>query len=168
MTKTRKIDVRLSADDMLEIERQARALGMPKSRLARLLITGGGVPKPQQSTPAAPATPAATFDDSRLSAMEDRLGEIEESLSASARAFDNLLSQLTEFLRIPSFREYRARAVVEGIEKRQTEDDMQHLMRIASRYFVLYQRWPNPRDSAAFGPLAQGIDLSKFPAQPPA
>lgn len=150
---------------MLDLEKQSRLLNMPKSRLARLLLTGGAVSKPQPQEPAA-APPV--FDDSRLSAIEARIGEVEESLSASARAFDTLLSQLVEFLRIPSFREYRARAVVDGIEKRQNEDDMQHLMRIASRYFVLYQRWPNPRDSVSFGPVAQGVDLTKFPARPPA
>lgn len=165
MTKTHKIDVRLSADELLEIERQARALNMPKSQLARLLLTGGGIAKPQpQQQPAA----AQAFDDSRLSSVESRLSEIEESLSASARAFDALLSQLNELLRVPSFREYRARLAADGIEKRQTEDDAQFLIRAASRYFVLYQRWPDPADSRTFGPVPAGVDIKNFPAKPPA
>lgn len=167
MSKTTFLKIRIDPADMLEIERQARTLNMPKSRLARILLTGGAVSKPQQPAPAATTTTTTKADDSRLASIEDRLAEVEESLSASARAFDTLLSNLNELLRVPSFREYRARAVVDGIEKRQTEDDMQHLMRIASRYFVLYQRWPNPRDSVSFGPVAQGVDLSKFPTQPP-
>lgn len=165
MTKTHKIDVRLAADELLELERQAKVLNMPKSRLARILLTGGAVAKPQPQEPAA-AAPA--FDESRLIAIESRLGEVEESLAASARAFDNLLQQLGEFLRVPSFREYRMRLAVEGVEKRQNEDDAQFLIRAASRYFVLFQSWPDPADSRSFGPVPAGVDLSKFPARPPA
>lgn len=164
MSKTHKIDVRLEADELLELERQAKVLNMPKSRLARILLTGGAVAKPQ---PQQPATAAPAFDDSRLVAIESRLSEIDESLSASARAFDTLLSQLNEFLRVPSFREYRARLHAEGVEKRQNEDDMAFLVRAASRYFVLYQNWPSPSDFRSFGPAPQAFDAAKFPTRPP-
>lgn len=165
MPKTMFLKVRLDADDMLHIEKQSRLLNMPKSRLARLLLTGGAAVPPQ---PQQPATAAPAFDESRFSAVESRLSEIDESLSASARAFDTLLSQLNEFLRVPSFREYRARLGAEGVEKRQNEDDMQFLIRAASRYFVLYQHWPDPSDSRSFGPAPQAFDAAKFPARPPA
>lgn len=165
MSKTHKIDVRLEADELLELERQAKVLNMPKSRLARILLTGGAMAKPQ---PQQLATAAPAFDESRFSAVESRLSEIDESLSASARAFDTLLSQLAEFLRIPSFREYRARLAVEGVEKRQNEDDTAFLIRAAQRYFVTFSAWPSPSDSRAFGPLPQGFDISKFPTRPPA
>lgn len=158
MSKTHKIDVRLEADELLELERQAKILNMPKSRLARILLTGGAVAKPQ---PQQPATAAPAF-------VESRLSEIDESLSASARAFDALLSQLNEFLRVPSFREYRARLGAEGVEKRQNEDDTAFLIRAAARYFVLYQHWPSPSDSRSFGPAPQSFDAAKFPARPPA
>lgn len=164
MSKTHKIDVRLEADELLELERQAKVLNMPKSRLARILLTGGAMAKPQQQQL---ATAAPAFDESRLAAVEARLSEVEESLSASARAFDALLQQLAEFLRIPSFREYRARLAVEGVEKRQNEDDTSFLLRAASRYFVLYQSWPDPSDSRSFGPAPQAFDAAKFPARPP-
>jgi len=164
MPKTMFLKVRLDPPDMLQIERQAKILNMPKSRLARILLTGGAMAKPQPQQPPA-AAPA--FDDSRLSAVESRLSEIDESLSASARAFDTLLSQLNEFLRVPSFREYRARLGAEGIEKRQNEDDTAFLTRAASRFFVLYQGWPDPSDSRSFGPAPQGFDAAKFPASPP-
>lgn len=165
MTKTHKIDVRLAADELLELERQAKVLGMPKSRLARILLTGAAVSKPQPQQPPA-AAPA--FDGSRLIAIESRLGEIDESLSASARAFDTLLSQLNEFLRVPTFLEYRARLRAEGVEKRQNEDDTQFLVRAAQRYFIAFNVWPNPADSRAFGSVPAGFDATKFPARPPA
>lgn len=165
MSKTHKIDVRLEAAELLELERQAKVLNMPKSRLARILLTGGAMAKPQPQQPPA-AAPA--FDDSRLITIEDRLGEVEESLSASARAFDALLSNLNEFLRVPSFREYRARLGADGVAQRQNEDDTAFLIRAASRYFVLYQSWPDPSDSRSFGPAPQAFDAAKFPTRPPA
>lgn len=164
MPKTTYLKVRLEADDMLTLERQSRTLNMPKSRLARLLLTGGAAVPPQ---PQEPAAAAPVFDDSRLAAVEGRLDGIEESLSASARAFDNLLSQLAEFLRIPSFREYRARLGADGVAQRQNEDDTAYLLRAASRYFVLYQSWPDPSDSRSFGPAPQGFEAARFPKQPP-
>lgn len=165
MPKTTFLKVRLDADEMLQIEKQSRLLNMPKSRFARIMLTGGAVARhePQQ-----PPAAAAAFDDSRFSDVESRLSEIDESLSASARAFDTLLSNLNEFLRVSSFREYRARLGAEGVEKRQNEDDTAFLLRAASRYFVLYQKWPDPSDSRAFGPLPQSFDAAKFPARQPA
>ncbi len=165
MPKTAFLKVRLDADDMLQLEKQSRLLNMPKSRLARILLTGGAVAKPQ---PPQPQQTAPAFDDSRFSAVESRLSEIDESLSASARAFDTLLTQLNEFLRVPSFREYRARLGAEGVEKRQNEDDMQFLIRAAQRYFIAFSAWPTTDDSRAFGPLPPGFDAAKFPRTPPA
>lgn len=165
MSKTSFLKVRLDAAEMLDLEKQSRLLNLPKSRLARLLLTGAAVSKPQPQTS---ATTAPAFDGSRLDSIEARLSEVEESLSASARAFDTLLQNLNEFLRVPSFREYRARLGAEGIEKRQNEDDLQFLTRAASRYFVLFQAWPNPADPRSFGPVPVGVDLSTFPPRPPA
>lgn len=165
MSKTSFLKVRLDASEMLDLEKQSRLLNLPKSRLARLLLTGAAVSKPQPQQPAA-AAPA--FDDSRLDSIESRLAEVEESLAASARAFDHLLQQLSEFLRVPSFFEYRARLAAEGVEKRAQEDDLAFLIRAASRYFVLFQRWPDPTDSRSFGRVPAGVDLSKFPTRPPA
>lgn len=165
MSKTHKIDVRLEAAELLELERQAKLLNMPKSRLARILLTGGAV---SQSQPQQPVAAVPAIDDSRLEAVESRLVEIEESLFASARAFDTLLSNLNEFLRTPSFLEYRARVAVEGVEKRANEDDLAFLLRVASRYFVLYQVWPDPSNPRTFGKVSASVDLSKFPSRPPA
>jgi hypothetical protein len=90
-----------------------------------------------------------------------------ESLVASASAFDQLLSFLRESQRVPSFREYRARCAVENVTKRENESEQQYLQRLASRYFVLYQSWPTPSDSAHFGPTPQGFEPQKWPATPP-
>ncbi len=165
MKKEAFLKVRLDPADMLEIERQARLLNMPKSRFARLLLTGGGFAKPQQADQ---PTPGQQIDDSRLTALEAGMEEIREALSHSAQTFDALLLRLNEIMRVPTFREYRGRLAAEGIEKRQNESDDQFLIRSANRYFVAFSVWPDPVDSRAFGPVPPGVDLAKFPKSPPA
>lgn len=164
MPKTTFLKVRLEADEMLQIEKQARAVNLPKSRLARLLLTGGATPQPQQS---APAQPPATFDDSRLAALEADVAGMRDALHQSAGAFDSLLSQLNQILRVPTFTEYRARLHAEGIEKRENETDEQFLLRCAQRYFLVHGAWPDPANSRAFGRLPAGFDPAKFPKSPP-
>lgn len=164
MAKDAFLKVRLDPDDMLQIERQARLLNMPKSQFARLMLTGGGIAKPQH----ADAEQPKQIDDSRLAALEAGMEEMRSALTQSAAAFDSLLSRLNEIMRVPTFREYRGRLAAEGIEKRQNESDEQFLIRSANRYFVSFSVWPDPVDSRAFGPVAPGVDLAKFPKSPPA
>lgn len=164
MPKDMFLKVRLDADEMLQIEKQSRVLNMPKSRLARLLLTGGAPAQPQQS---APAQQPATFDDSRISALESDVAEMRDALHQSAGAFDTLLSQLNQILRVPTFTEYRARLHAEGIEKRENESDEQFLLRCAQRYFLVHGAWPDPANSRAFGRLPAGYDAARFPKSPP-
>lgn len=164
MPKSTFLKVRLDAEDMLQIEKQARLLNMPKSQLARLLLTGGEAAQPQQP---APVPQPATFDDSRLSALESDVSEMRDALHQSAAAFDSLLSQLNEFLRVPTFTEYRARLHADGIEKRENESDEQFLLRAAHRYFLAHGAWPDPSNSRAFGRLPVGYDAARFPKSPP-
>lgn len=163
MTKSAFLKVRLDTADMLQLERQARALNMPKSRLARLLLTGGAVAQQQQPASASPAN----FDDSRLYRLESDMTEVRDSLHQSAVAFDALLQQLNQILRVPSFTEYRARLHAEGIDKRENESDEQFLLRAAQRYFVAHGVWPDPANSRTFGRLPTGYDPSRFPKIPP-
>jgi hypothetical protein len=159
MPKLHKLDIRMSADELREIERQARLLNMPKSQFARLLLTGGFAQNPQP--------PASPIDETALAEIRAAIEEMRESLISSARAFDELLSFLREQQRIPSFREYRARCAVEGVQKRENETEQQYLLRLASRYFVLYQHWPTPSDSATFGPVPAGFEPQNWPLTPP-
>jgi len=156
VSKTHKLDIRLGADELAEIERAARALNMPKSQYARLLLTGGAV----QKSPPAPI-------DEALADIKEELAEIRAELNAAARAFRELVALLKEQWRIPSFREYRSRAIVERIVKRENENDLQYMLRLASRYYVLYGRWPTPEDYIDFGPVPQGFDPRQWPTEPP-
>jgi Xaa-Pro aminopeptidase len=163
MSKLHKLDIRLDADELHEIERQARLLNMPKSQYARLLLTGGALQNPQtQQQP-----PASPIDETRIERIEAQIEEMRESLISSARAFDELLAFLREQQRIPSFREYRARCAVENVTRRENETEQQYLLRLANRYFVLYQHWPTPSDSATFGPVPAGFEPQNWPQVPP-
>lgn len=161
MPKTTFLKVRLDPADMLQIERQAKVLNMPKSKFARLLLTGGAV-TPQQPQPQPEPSP---IDDYRLDRLDAELAEMRDALMKSADAFNALLQNLAELHRVPSFREYRGRMAAEGVEKRQSETDEQYLVRLGMRYFVAYQVWPDPSDSRRFGPIPAGVN---FPKTPPA
>jgi hypothetical protein len=162
MAKNHFLGIKLDDAELAEIERGARVLNMPKSQFARLLLTGGAVQNPQPAQQ--PAGPQ--IDETALADMRAELAEMRESLVSSARAFDELLAFLKEQQRVPSFREYRARCAVEQITKRENETEQQYLLRLANRYFVLYQQWPTPADSATFGPAPQGFDAQKWPSTP--
>lgn len=164
MAKSTFLKVRLDADDMLQIEKQARLLNMPKSQLARLLLTGG---TPAQSQHLASVQVTPNFDDSRLSTLESDVAEMRDALHQSAAAFDTLLQQLNQILRVPSFTEYRARLHADGVEKRENETDEQFLLRSANRYFLIHGAWPDPTNPRTFGRLPQSFDAARFPKSPP-
>jgi hypothetical protein len=163
MAKKHFLGIKLDDAELAEIERAARLFNLSKSQYSRLMIIGGAA---QNSQPTA-AAPAAQIDETALAEIRGELAEMRESLIASAAAFDQLLSFLREQQRVPSFREFRARCAVEQIAKRENESEQQYLLRIASRYFVLYQSWPVPSDSATFGPVPAGFDAQKWPPVPP-
>lgn len=147
MAKTQYLKVRMSADEMQELERQAGALGIQKSRLARMLLTTDQAPKAPESSPT------------------DSPSDIKKMLDDQAMALADLLRFLSEQMRVPSFREYRSRLAAEGIDKHQNEDDLAFLIRSANLYFASYGAWPNPAETASFGPTGK-LDLSQFPLHP--
>jgi uncharacterized protein (DUF1778 family) len=87
MSKTHKLDVRLSADELQEIERAARLFNMPKSQYARLMLIGAAAQNPQPAQQPQPPQ----IDETRIERIEAQIAEMRESLIASARAFDELL-----------------------------------------------------------------------------
>lgn len=147
MAKTNNLQVRLSDTEMMDLERQAGAVNMAKSQLARLLLTTG------QAGGQTPTPPT------------ESLSEIKKMLDDQAEAMGNLLHFLAEQSRIPSFREYRSRLAAESIDKRENETDLAFLIRSANLYFAAYGVWPNPTETASFGPVGK-VDLSQFPRHP--
>lgn len=163
MTQTAFLKVRLSSEEMFEIERQARAMSTSKSALVRLILVGGAAQIVQQTAPLA----GVESLQKAINAQQQDIAEMRDSLQQSAAAFDALLNQLNEFLRVPTFREYRSRLAAEGAEKKQNETEQDFLTRCANRYFVAYQVWPDASNLKTFGVGGASVDLTKFPREPP-
>lgn len=147
MAKTQYLKVRMSGEEMAELERNAGMLGMQKSRLARMLLTTDQQQKAPESAPTG------------------ELADIKKTLDEQAAALADLLKFLGEQMRVPTFREYRSRLAAEGIDKRQNEDDLAFLIRSANLYFASFGVWPDPSQTASFGPVGK-LDLSQFPRHP--
>jgi hypothetical protein len=90
-----------------------------------------------------------------------------ELLVSISRSFESLLAFLREAQRIPTFREFRARCSAENIVQLPNESDCQYLLRIANRYFALYQKWPSSSDSVTFGPVTKAFESETWPLVPP-
>lgn len=167
--KTRLVGFKATDDEFKEIERIAKTLKLSKTDYLRAVAFGAPAP---MSTPAAAPASAPAPDlapvTARLETVESRIAEINAALMQSAESFNALLQNLNEFLRIPTFREYRARDQAEGSIKKPDEPELTYLFRLANRYAVKYDAWPNPDDKNQFGPVPAGTDIEKFPKTRPA
>ena len=87
--------------------------------------------------------------------VRDEIYEIKSTIA-------DLLKLIKESRRIPSFREYRARAYAAGNEKLQNESAYDYIMRLAREYWANYGVWPRwvERD---FGPAIPDFDMRKWP-----
>lgn len=166
MKKAYVISARLTGEEFREFDRQAKALNMSRSDFARLLLTGDFLNNNQSMSPAEQLPDFVEFDE-RLSVIESQLREVNNELASSASAFNMLLEQLGEFLRIPNFSEFRARMYSEGVEQRSGETFEDYLLRLAIRYYDVYGVWPDPSNTRAFGRVPPDVDLRKFPKTPP-
>lgn len=161
MTRNHKIDARFAADEIAQIDRICKSLNMPRSQYLRLCSTGG-----ISQNALATKTQASTFDDSALredlDEMKKTLDRVRDEISNSAKSFDALLNQLSQILRISSFREYRAKAAVDGFTPQPGEQITDVLIRLAESYFLQTEIWPNVSDQRTFGDMPQGFDQQIF------
>lgn len=165
MSRNCKIDARFTADEAREIERYAKALGKTKSEYLRLCALHSYA----QKTSAPVAAPEI---ESRIDALAGQVADLQSAVidlrrasAESAAAFDSLLAHLRELLRVPSFREYRARAAAEGDRQRPGESSIDTLLRLARDYHRQYGVWPDIRDTMKFGTLPNDVDPNKWPSR---
>lgn len=161
MLKNRTITLRLAADELAEIDRICKGLSISRSAYLHAAAVGSGGANLKNRNPA----PAAPLDESRIERIEADLVDLVESQKRAAASFEALLQNLNELHRTPSFREHRARAAAEGVERRESETDDQYLLRLAARYFVVHHVWPDAGNPKTFGPISPG---TSFPKSPPA
>lgn len=82
-------------------------------------------------------------------------------LAQLAQHVAQLTNMLAAHMRVPSFREFRARMFVEE-RKQATEDDV---VRYAKMYYAMYRSWPDIADEATFGASSERL-RNIFPRNP--
>ena len=174
MIKTRLLGFKATDDEHKEIERICKTLGLSRSDYLRAVAFGAPAPT---STPAQAAETAPAPDFSFLQADIDLIKQQQEelkqqqqetaaALAQSAESFNQLLDYLNQYIRVPSFREYRARDAVEGTIQKPGETELAFLLRLANRYYILYKTWPNAADINTFGKITNEETKANFPKAP--
>ena len=168
MSSMKKYNVSLKMDsaEFKELERICKLLNLGKSEYLRAVAFGAPAPT---STPAqaAETAPAPDFDllQADIALLKSQQEEMNAALAQSAESFNALLQSLGEFLRVPSFREYRARDAVEGTIQKPGETELNFLIRLANRYYLLYKVWPDPTNINIFGKINDDTKAN-FPKTP--
>ena len=173
MNRKTVITFRLKAEEARELERICTTLGLSKTDYLRAVAFGAPAPG---ATPTQPAAAAPAPDFSFLKADIDFLKQQQEelkqqqqetaaALAQSAESFNALLEYLNQYIRVPSFREYRARDAVEGTIQKPGETELAFLLRLANRYYILYKTWPNAADINTFGKITDET-RANFPKAP--
>lgn len=155
MPKNVRFEVRLTVDEMREVERMAQAMGVTKSDYARAALVIGAARHPGD----------AGISPSRLDALESSVSRIGETLERLAAAIE-------QQARIPTFREWRLRAEIGGDEMPKNDPDAakKWMLRQAATYHAHTGIWPLPDlpTCRTFGKFAPEPDwLKAWPQTPP-
>ena len=173
MNRKTVITFRLEAEETREIDRICKTLGLSRSDYLRAVAFGapapGATPSPTAETAPAPDFSFLQADIDLLKQQQEEIKqqqkETADALAQSAESFNSLLDYLNQYIRVPSFREYRTRDIVEGTIQKAGENELSFLTRLATRYYLIYKAWPNPSESTAFGPAADETKAN-FPKAP--
>ena len=164
--KKHNVSLKLNSAEFSELERICTTLGFSKADYLRAVAFGAPAPgaTPTQPAAAAPA-PDFSFLKADIDLLKQQQKETAAALAQSAESFNTLLDYLNQYIRVPSFREYRTRDIVEGTIQKAGENELSFLTRLATRYYLIYKAWPNPSESTAFGPAAEETKAN-FPKAP--
>ena len=164
--KKYNVSLKMNQEEFKELERICKTLNLSKSEYLRAVAFGA--PAPTSTPNPAPETAhAPDFDllQADIALLKSQQEEVNATLAQSAESFNTLLQSLGEFLRVPSFREYRARDAVEGTIQKPGESELVFLLRLANRYYILYKTWPNAADINTFGKITDDTKAN-FPKSP--
>ena len=166
MIKTEYLKFRATREEAKEIDRICKLLGLSRSEYLRAVAFGAPAPgvTPTQPAETAPA-PDFSFLQADIAALKTQQEEMNAAQAQAAESFNALLQSLGEFLRVPSFREYRARDAVEGTIQKPGEAELNFLIRLANRYYLLYKVWPDPANINIFGKINEETKTN-FPKAP--
>ena len=167
MIKTEYLKFRATQEEAREIDRICKLLGLSRSEYLRAVAFGAPAPT-STPTPTAETAPAPDFSflQADIAALKTQQEEMNAAQALAAESFNALLQSLGEFLRVPSFREYRARDAVDGTIQKPGETELAFLLRLANRYYILYKTWPNAADINTFGKITNEETKANFPKAP--
>ena len=167
MNRKTVITFRLEAEETREIDRICKTLGLSRSDYLRAVAFGAPAPTstPAQAAETAPA-PDFSFLQADIDLLKQKQKETANALAQSAESFNQLLDYLNQYIRVPSFREHRARDAVEGTIQKPGETELAFLLRLANRYYILYKTWPNAADINTFGKITDDTTKANFPKAP--
>jgi hypothetical protein len=153
--KTERLEIRLTIDEMRELERMAHAMGVSKSDYARAALAIG--PDAKRA--------GQGIDAGRLDALEAAVARMGEALEKLAHVIEDRTRPLT-------FREWRVRAEVTGDEmpREDAEQARQWLLRQARTYHAENGEWPVPDwpGLRTFGGFVVDPEfLKRWPLTPP-
>ncbi len=164
--KKHNVSLKLNSAEFSELERICTTLGFSKADYLRAVAFGAPAPgaTPAQAAETAPAPDLALLQ-ADIAALKTQQEEMNAAQAQAAESFNTLLDYLNQYIRVPSFREYRTRDIVEGTIQKAGENELSFLTRLATRYYLIYKAWPNPAESTAFGPAAEETKAN-FPKAP--
>lgn len=166
MIKTEYLKFRATQEEAREIDRICKTLGLSRSDYLRAVAFGASAPRatPNPAAETAPAPDLAILQ-ADIAALKTQQEEMNAAQAQAAESFNALVQNLNEFLRVPSFREYRARDAVEGTIQKQGESELNFLIRLANRYYLIYKVWPDPTNINIFGKISDEAKAN-FPKAP--
>ena len=166
MNRKTVITFRLKTDEARELERICQTLGLSKTEYLRAVAFGAPAPT-STPNPAAETAPAPDFSflQADIAALKTQQEEMNAAQAQAAESFNALVQNLNEFLRVPSFREYRARDAVEGTIQKAGETELNFLIRLANRYYLIYKVWPDATNINIFGKINDETKAN-FPKAP--
>ncbi len=166
MNRKTVITFRLKTDEARELERICQTLGLSKTEYLRAVAFGAPAPT-STPNPAAETAPAPDFSflQADIAALKTQQEEMNAAQAHAAESFNALVQNLNEFLRVPSFREYRARDAVEGTIQKPGETELNFLIRLANRYYLIYKVWPDATNINIFGKITDDTKAN-FPKTP--
>lgn len=163
--KRQGVFIRLPDREIAKVRELAKAAGMPVSGFVKMLLLGA------ESSDAAPAKKAreAQIADivGRLDGVEGVTEALVERIADLENAVATMAETLSEFVRVPSFIEWRARAKSENVAQKPGETDLQFLLRLAQAYYNKYRVWPDPSDPNKFGAFPSSAQPAQWPKSPP-
>lgn len=166
MIKTEYLKFRATREEAQEIDRICKLLGLSRSDYLRAVAFGapapGATPSPAAETAPVPDLAILQAD---IAALKTQQEEMNAAQAQAAESFNALVQNLNEFLRVPSFREYRARDAVEGTIQKPGETELNFLIRLANRYYLIYKVWPDPTNINIFGKISDETKAN-FPKAP--